>query len=371
LKKRETAGLDDERQSTLARHARELVRVDPGTGKSFAEFAAFDLSLDEEANTTLAAIRSEIPATDVVVDQLTCLWHLLCLEPNPEAVDRFLARSFGLLAQLETLSRATELPSWVRAYRELAERLETARPDVAEVISAHLAAFCTPARASWIVDLASSGPEGRKAADRIIAALGPAVAGPLVALLDRESEGKNRGDALRSAVSQLLADHAAALSPALPPLLHGRTRGVLRLLLRVLGSAGRGHEQAIAALVSADDEHTAREALRALARVGTEEAAELVVAEILRQRGTLAVAAEETLWHFPAAEAQRQARALLGRREFALSHPHAAERLLDRAARTGGVDLGPILQDLAPLRFRIWNPALARVARKAHAILKS
>jgi hypothetical protein len=30
-----------------------------------------------------------------------------------------------------------------------------------------------------------------------------------------------------------------------------------------------------------------------------------------------------------------------------------------------------VLLELAPLRFRIWNPRLARVARKAHAMLKT
>jgi hypothetical protein len=53
-----------------------------------------------------------------------------------------------------------------------------------------------------------------------------------------------------------------------------------------------------------------------------------------------------------------------------MSHPEAAERLLDRAARAGATDLGPVLLGLAPLRFRIWNRALARVARKAHRMVK-
>ena len=99
-------------------------------------------------------------------------------------------------------------------------------------------------------------------------------------------------------------------------------------------------------------------------------AAGLVVAEIERQRGVLSVAAEETLWHFPPTEAQRHTRELLARREFALSHPHATERLLDRVARTGAVDFERVLHSLAPLRFRLWNPAVARVARKAHGMLK-
>ena len=47
LKEREAAGSG--RQTTLTRHARDLVRVDAEQGKSFADFAAFDLSLDQAA----------------------------------------------------------------------------------------------------------------------------------------------------------------------------------------------------------------------------------------------------------------------------------------------------------------------------------
>jgi uncharacterized membrane protein YccC len=102
----------------------------------------------------------------------------------------------------------------------------------------------------------------------------------------------------------------------------------------------------------------------------TPKAAASVAAEVARQRGALGVAAEETLWHFPPDQARRYTRELLGRRDFAIQHPDAAERLLDRAARAGLRDLDPVLHDLAPMRFRIWNPALARVARKAHRMLQ-
>jgi hypothetical protein len=146
---------------------------------------------------------------------------------------------------------------------------------------------------------------------------------------------------------------------------------VARTLLRVLGAAGPGFEDVVGAYVASPDEQTSREALRALARLGTTKAARLVVTHIVRQQGRVSLAAEETLWHFPADEAQRQARELLGKREFTMSHPKATERLLDRAARSGNVDLGPVLTDLAPMRFRFWNPALARVARKAHSMLNA
>lgn len=363
LKEREAGGAASGRQTTLTRHARDLVRVEAGTEKSFAEFAAFDLSLDGSATASLEHIRSAVPATDVTVDQLTCLWHLLCLEPNPDAVSRFLDRSFALLSELERASRGAELPWWLASYRRLADRLQESRPDVADVIVSHLTAICTLERAAWIVDLSMIEPDGGKAADAVIDALGPAVAPPLVDLLERNPQRARR-------IAQLLTDHAAVLAPAVAPLLEGSPATATRTLLRVLGAAGAGYEDIIARYLAAD-EQTAREALRALARLGTSRAAALVVAEIERQRGSLSAAAEETLWHFPADEAQRCSRALLGKRDFTTRHPQATERLLDRAARAGGVDLQPILLELAPLRFRIWNPGLARLARKAHAMLKA
>jgi hypothetical protein len=365
LKEREeAAAAATDRQTTLTRHARELVRVDAGREKQFGDFTAFDLSLDSPAISTLRHIRSAVPASDVIGEQLTCLWHLVCLEPNPDAVARFLERSFPLLAELERTARAPELPSWLAAYRGLADRVAESRPDVSAVIAAALTAFCTPERADWIAQLALDEPDGKAAAAAVIAALGAAVVPPLVDLFEKDAA---RG----RAIAQVLVENAPLVASAIPPLMEGRTAPVQRTLLRVLGGAGAGYEETIAAFVSARDEQTAREALRALARIGTSRAAALVVAEIERQRGVLSAAAEETLWHFPASEAQRHTRELLGRRDFRMSHPDATERLLDRAARAGVTDLRPVLLELAPMRFRIWNPALARVARKAHDMLKT
>lgn len=380
LKAREAAAADDDRQTTLTRHARELIRVDGSSGKTFAEFAAFDLSLDAHAHAVLDDIRSALPQGDVVVDQITCLWHLVCLEPNPETAQGLVRRSFVLLSALEDEARVA-LAAWLARYGELAERLRETRPDVADVLMAELSAFCTPDRVARLVDLSAREDQDDAAASGVIAALGPALAGPLVDLIDREqSEGRRSGADAKpdgrplqgraKTAARLLVQHAARLAPALATRLAGSSAGVKRVLLRALGAAGAGYEDAIGACIAAEDEQTAREALRALARIGTSRAAGIVVTEITRQHGALSVAAEETLWHFPPQEAQRRMRELLARRDFTLSHPHTTGRLLDRAASTGCVDLGPVLHGLAPMRFRIWKPAVARMARKAYAMLK-
>ena len=364
FKAREAAAAESGRTASLTRHARDLVKVDASTGKSFADFTAFDLSLDEAAGETIAQIRRDVPETDVVATQLVCLWHLLSLEPNPDAVSRFLHRSFALLSELERGGRAGEVPLWLAAYRGLADRLRETRPEVADVLIGYLSSFCTVERAAWIVDLSQTEPDGRAAAGAVVEALGAPLAAPLVAVIEHDGQ-RGRGAA------QLLIHHASLLAPAVAPMLQRSPPAVARALLRALGSAGPGYEDEIAAYISSRDEQTAREALRALARVGTSKAAAFVVAEIEHQRGPLAVAAEETLWHFPVAEAQRHTRELLSRRGFAMKHPQTTERLLDRAARAGASGLEALLNELAPLRFRIWNPAVARLARKAHVMLNA
>ena len=191
LKEREAEASTGARQNTLARHARELMRVD-AAGKHFGEFAAFDLAMDTDAVASLAVIRDMVPATDLVGTQLTCLWHLICLEPNPEAVNGFLDRSFALLGELERGSRGAELPAWLSAYRDLSSRLWESRPDVAAVITGHLTAFCTPERAVWLADLALCEPAGREAAGAVVDAVGPAVVAPLVELLESIASNTRR-----------------------------------------------------------------------------------------------------------------------------------------------------------------------------------
>jgi hypothetical protein len=123
-------------------------------------------------------------------------------------------------------------------------------------------------------------------------------------------------------------------------------------------------------LLTSPDEQAVREAFRSLAKIGTPRAAALVAAQVDKGQGWVGSAAEQTLWHFPRTEADRQLRELLARREFVLRHPDIAGRLLDRAAQHGAAaNLTPILQTLVPLRYRFWNPALVRVARQARTML--
>ena len=356
--KAQDAGLDA--------HARKLTRIDREKARSFAEFAAFDLSLDAQVVAALEAITTGISNSDDLVVQLECLLRLIRLEPNPEAVQRFAERTSRFVEALELEGRWSEMAVWLSRQRELENGLRESRPDVADVIATGLAGFCSIQRAARLVELAGRDDEGRAAASAIVEALGSG-AGP--ALLDAvRKQAASSKDAARAAV-QLLCDHAKLVAPALANSLPTAEHAMHWVIARVLGNAGAGYEPPLGVLLTSPDEQAVREAFRSLAKIGTPRAAALVAAQVDKGRGWVGGAAEQTLWHFPRTEADRQLRELLGRREFVLRHPDVAGRLLDRAAQQGAVNLTPILQTLVPLRYRFWSPALVRVARQARTML--
>ncbi|HET7217062.1 MAG TPA: hypothetical protein VFJ02_03405 [Vicinamibacterales bacterium] len=352
--------------SPLDAHARRLTRIDREKARSFAEFAAFDLALDAQTAATLDGIRDAIGATDAVVTQLTCLLRLVRLEPNPELVQRFIARATRFVEVLERDQRYHEMAGWLLGQRQLADGFRESRPDVAEAIDAGLVAFCTPHRAARLVDLAGRDEEGRVAAGQIVEALGPGIGPALLDAVRKQAEGAKEAG---RAVVQLLCEHAKLVAPSLAAALPAADEAMHRIIARVLGHAGAGYEVPLGALLTSRDEQAVREAFRSLAKIGTPRAAALVAAQVDKGKGWLGGAAEQTLWHFPRPEADRQVRELLGRREFVMRHPQVAGRLLDRAAQNGAANLIPILQTLAPLRYRFWNPAVVRVARQAKDLL--
>jgi hypothetical protein len=363
----------DERETTKAQdsgldaHARRLVRIDREKGRSFAEFAAFDLSLDPSTVATLAGMRTVVATTDALLVQLECLGRLVRLEPNPEPVQRFVYRGTRLLGLLERDGRWQEMAAWLTWYRQMASGLREPRPDVADVIAGSLTGFCTTERALRLIELAERDAEGHAAASAIVQALGADVGPALLDGIRARTQDSRNGNG-RVPV-QLLCDHAPLVAPALVAALGSVDNALHRVIARVLGLAGAGYEVPLGTLLASDDEQTVREALRSLAKIGTPRAAALVGAEVEKNRGWLAGAAEQTLWHFPRAESDRQVRELLGRREFVVRHPQVAERFLGRVAQSGATNMTPILERLVPLRYRFWSPSLVRVARQARTML--
>ena len=354
------------RETSIDAHARKLVTLDGSQSKSFAEFAAFDLALDEQAIDMLVRIRQGIATTDVSSDQLACLWNLVRLEANPEVVQRFMLRVVPAIGRLDVEGRWPYFAFWLSRFGELAAALRETRPDVSDVITTNLAQFSTVERARRIVDLAGRGAEGRAAADTIILALGSGIGPALAAAASARAEGREAS----ARAAQLLCDHAVLVAPSVVTALTTADATAARALVRVLGIAGAGYEAPIATQLQSSDEQTVREALRSLARIGTPRAALCVRHAVDQSAQWLSGAAAETLWHFPAAEARRQVLELLSQRDFVQRSPEVAGRLLERLAQGGAQGLQTVLTTLVPLRYRVWSPALARVGRRAHVLLQ-
>jgi hypothetical protein len=359
---RKAAG--DGREADIDRHARRLIQVTPSAGKSFTEFTAFDLSIDSQTTAALDHVRDAIGTTDQPVAQLRFLLNLVRLEPNPVLVEAFLRRSLLALAELERAGRPADLAAWAREYHRLADALRPSRPDVADAIVASLASFCTPARALALSELHATDATGRARANQVVEAFGVAIAPAFLAVLDDPSE---RAGA--RALVPLMCEHGRLLAPSLAARLGQGGVGAVRAIIKVLGFAGSGYESVLADQLEHGDEQTGREAVQALAQIGSSRAAAVVGVHLRKGTSAVRAAAEEALRHFPPAAAGVAMRDLLGNREFVLQHPQIAVRLIERAEQAGITHLEPALRALVPFRYRFWNPAVMRVARKASTIV--
>jgi hypothetical protein len=351
------------KERDIDRFARRLTHIEAAPGKDFSEFSAFDLSIDDQTASGIASARDAIDTTDLTVARLGCLAHLVRLEPNPAVVDAFLRHVLALFGELEQLGRSPDLAVWASNFRQLANVLRESRPDVADAISKALAGFYVPSRASALVDLHESGGNGRLIANALIEAFDVGVVPGLVAVLDDTGQ-----PARAAAVVSLMCEHGRLLSSALVPELGRGGPAKRRAVLKVLGFSGAGHEAAIAEQLGEADEQICREALRALARIGTAQAAAAVARQLQDGRDGRRAAAEEALWHFPPTRAAAQVTELLRSQAFVVQHPQAARRLLERAVHSGTKGLDDVLTDLERLRFRFWSPGVVRVALKAREL---
>jgi hypothetical protein len=363
----QSVALQEHRGTNLALegYANKLLRIEADEDRSFAEYTSFDLAMDAQSAAVADGVRGVIAATDVIAEQIACLKRLVRLEPDPRLVEIFLARSFTLARAFETSNRWQDLAEMLTGYRVIGDSLRESRPDVADAIAQALATFCTIERAAQLSELHHTGNESRALATLMLEALGTYAAEPLVRAIDHPTL-RSKGRAL----SDLMADHAAMLAPALALCLDGCAPAARRAILRVLGLAGHGYETAIIRQLDSTDEPTCREALRALAKIGTTQASVAVAKQLTDGKAFVRPAAEEALWQFPKELAIAQLRELLGRRDFVLANPELTVRMMDRVA-TGKVGvLTNALEGLVSLRFRFWKPPVVRVARKAQELLK-
>ena len=349
-----------DRSSGIERHAQGLIRVDTARDNDFSEFAAFDLSVDEQSVAVITAIRQGILETDTLMTQLRTVAQLVRLEPNPTLVDAFLRRGLELMLGLEQATRWEDLIAEIKGYTALADELHQRRPDVSETILKALSDFCTPSRLLALAGLHDRDDQGRAIVEDLTRALGPALVPGFVALIDRAAH-----QVKARAFTPLMCELAPVVAEALLAELDSCGVAAARVIVKVMGHAGHGHEAAVARLVQHTDAQVAREALRALARIGTPSAAVHVARHLREGTEDRRAAAEDALWHLPPAPMATQLRELLRSREFVFKHPQLAARLIERAGQTKVQGLADVLKSLEPLRFRFWKPSLVHVAMKA------
>ena len=281
--------------SGVERHARELIRIDAARETDFSEFASFDLSMDAQAEAAVADARAVIAATDVPMAQLLCASQLVRIERNPGLVEAFLRRALELLGTLERVGRWRDLISALEGYSRLGEELRPRRPDVADVISKSMSDYCTPTRLLALATLHERDDEGRAIAADMLKALGTALAPGLIELMNRSAH-----EAKARALVPLICEMAPTLAPALVAELDSCGPAAARVIVKVLGYAGAGQEAAVGRLAAHNDVQVAREAMRALARIGTPTAAALVARQIREERDDRHTAAEDALLALPA-----------------------------------------------------------------------
>jgi hypothetical protein len=350
----------------IEHYARRLIEITGDHGRSFVEFTAFDLSVTDQTRATVAGMATAIGGTDLVASQLGTLFQLVRLEPNPSLVSTFMARVITCFETLEQNQQRGALAQWADRFRQLCVTLRATRPDAADAILTGLEDFCTLARALAFADLYKADGKSRALAHALLDGFGETPLSSFVAALDDPTAHT----AARPLVS-LMCDHAELFGPALAPRLAACGQLARPVLIRVLGAAGPVCAAAVIEHLKQPDEATGREALRALAKIGTPQAAAAVADQLASDTAWSQIAAEEALWHFPPAQAAAQVRRLLASPHFVRRHPDVVVRLLDRVVQIGASGLAPVLQTLTPLRFRFWNPALVRVALKARQLWRT
>lgn len=356
-------GLDQHTEQELSRQARRLTHISAETGRSFAEFAAFDLTLDESAVNEMARVRQDIGATDPVLVVLACLTNLLRIQPNPEVAAPFARDLVNRCAELGSPEHLPSLVNVLERLDDVARHVRERRPEIAQLITESIAAVVTPrVAAAAAADLAEH-PDRHEPAIRVARVAGPAFLQSALALLAEPGTDT-------SAVDAVLAHTAVEQAALMAEALDSASAGLTHHLVRALGHAGPGHESVVDGAMDRD-ERSLREGLRALARIGTPDAAERVARRATSDTDWVAAAAVEALLRFSPEQGSGAIRGLLAQRGFVLRHPDRVLRILERVARTSRHDLDDELRSIAGMRFRVWNRPVVRAARRAQALLAS
>jgi hypothetical protein len=351
---------DRRNDAALQERTQQLIRVVSGDA-SFDDFAAFDLCIDDSTEAIIAGTSDAISATNLVDARLTCVSQLMVLNPNPEIVERLLRDATRLLGELERTNAWPQLASQLTALQRTATVFRESRAEVSAAIVSTIESFFTPSRFGRLLTMYEAGGEDRVVANAIIAACGPSLTGAVLRSVQDASRDKR--------ILQLVCDHAVTFAPAIAGTLDELTIPQRVAAIQALGAAGRGFEPYISRQLAHPSEVVVREALRALGRIASDDAAEMVTRFVLRQGTSGAVAAEDVIWQFSPIATHHCLRSLLRQRQFVVDNPGFTLRLLQRTDRFEPSKLSDVLTPLKSLRFRFWNRPLAQIGRRAAELL--
>ena len=355
-------GLDAASAIALDQQARRLTRINSTERRSFVDLAGFDFRLDDQARQTIVSVCDGIRETDGLMVELLCLVNLIGLQPNPEVASEFVQGAMERARQLVAAGRWSDLAFALERLAGITEPLRERRPEVVALVDAELNALATPEFAAALLAQHDRGTDSQAVSLRMIDALGPAIAPALLSLLETDPHAA-------SVAVGLMCERASLFAPALADGIPSYNRQILAHVARVLGHVGAGYEDHLCGLCNQKDEKTTREALRALSRIGTPHAAQVVALVARTATDWMATATVETLLRFPPETGGHAIRDLLSHRAFVLSQPAAASRLIGRVSQAKVANLEPVLRDIWSLRYRFWNRALVRAARDAGALL--
>jgi hypothetical protein len=355
-------GLDAAAAIELDQQARRLTTLEGTARRSFVELAGFDFRLDDQARETIDSVRAGIRESDGLMVELYCLVNLVGLQPNPEVAGAFVSDAMERASQLVAAGRWSDLAEALDRLAKVTESLRDRRPEITALVDSALSAFATPDFAAALLGQHNEGNDSQTISLAVVDALGPAIAPALLSLLETDARAA-------SVAVGLMCERASLFAPALADGIPSYTSATRSHVARVLGHAGTGYEDHLAGLCSRKDEKTTREALRALSRIGTPQAAELVAMMAKDARDWMSTAVVETLLRFPPETGAQPIRDLLAHRAFVLAQPAAASRLIGRVAQARVANLEPVLRDIWSFRFRFWNRALVGAAREAGALL--
>ena len=355
-------GLDGAAAIALDQQARRLTRIASTERRSFVDLAGFDFRVDDQARQTIGSVCDGIRETDGLMVELLCLVNLIGLQPNPEVASEFVHGAIDRARQLVAAGRWSDLAVAFERLAAITAALRDRRPEVVALVDTELNALATTEFAAALIAQHDQGNDSQAVSLKVIDALGPAIAPALLSLLETDAHAA-------SVAVGLMCERASLFAPALADGIPGYNRQTLAHVARVLGHVGAGYEDHLCGLCNQKDEKTTREALRALSRIATPHAAQVVGVVARSARDWMATATVETLLRFPPETGAHAIRDLLAHRPFVLSQPADASRLIGRVAQAKVPNLEPVLRDIWSLRFRFWNRALVRAAHDAGALI--